>query len=486
MSFIIKDKNLINELLKIAQVAGAAPQASPDQIKEVAKKLVDNLSSQLNTPSDTFTSTDGDVGLSTKYLVSLPALLNFLENKGIVFNNNKLVIKHASQAFSSGVSGDAAFTTLDPKTQSLYIKYPDVENFQYYIYKDGLIKYLQDLQQKSNDNTANARMLRPYVGRLIKQVESEIELSVPSPDAFDPNTALDKIPDVLDLKSPFGTGNHEIKQSDLASRESFWKFLSGNNISINSGNGAVAPADFNKENDDLCAAVQSLYRRATWLNSRGDKISQMYKTFVESLAKSMNCDLSVNATEKSKDNSTYTNASYVTEQGQLTDNGVKYLDTNAELPLMDDDIDLDRIERFAIAFKNLGIERAAATSDYAIKALTDLKRRYPLIRVQSLSATNYNELTKYISDSTAHGPNPETSASPYVALLGQVLQATQQMLGQLNAMLRMNSSPAMQEYQRDVQDQLDNKYKKNIYALRNFQGQMENAFRQLQLQNKRR
>lgn len=187
MSFIFNDQELINELIKLAQVTQPVPAASPaptdeDQIKNIAKKLVDNLTAQLNTPAEPFAAEKGDAALTTKHLTNLSNLLNFLENSGISADGHKLVIKHAQQAFSSGVSGDAEFKQLAPSAQAMYAKYPDDEdNFQYYVYKAGLLKYMRDLRQKSEGSTPGARVLRPYVERLVQQVNDELEIDANAP-----------------------------------------------------------------------------------------------------------------------------------------------------------------------------------------------------------------------------------------------------------------------------------------------------------------
>ena len=97
MSFILQDRNLLNQLLKFAQQGQPlpAPEAGnqTDKLKDVAKKLVDNLMGQIG-QTGTFTADRDNADLNMKNLVNLKALLTFIQFNGIRYNNLKLVIPH--------------------------------------------------------------------------------------------------------------------------------------------------------------------------------------------------------------------------------------------------------------------------------------------------------------------------------------------------------------------------------------------------------
>lgn len=386
MSFILKDKNLLNELLKLAQVPAPVPAlaASPDQVKSIAKKFVDNLTQQ--TSQDKFTSSTGDANLSTKHLRNLSELLNFLSAKGISFGNLKLVLSHANQAFSSGVAGDAAYKSLDPQSQSLYVKYPDVDGdqFQYWVYKNGVIEYVQDLQQQATEQTPRGHMLRPFVG---------------------PDSAL-----VREINDALET-------------------------------------DVNKKPEKSPSSNQDGYAQT-----------------------GQNSGLTQPVT-------------YVDQQGQITDTGVQYLSSNAELPLRDEDVDFPLLRRFATVFRNFGNPQATANADALIGVLDKIAQNYPNKGNQQLVGVNYEMLANEIYNNSAH---KDTSPGPYIALVAQAIQQAGIMLGILNTMLRRANSPAIMDYQKDVQDQIDNKYRRNMYAITSLQGQMQNAFRNMQQQGNRK
>ena len=192
MSFILNDKNLLQQLLKLAQGAlPAQPNASsrnPDQVRNIALKLINNLADNANDDGKSFTAEKSDANLSTKYLENLDNLLNFLQFNGIAIGGKKLVLSHAPKsggAMQSGI-GDSEFNMMDASSKAMYAKYPEEErdadddDFQYYVYKDGIVKYLQNLQEQSAENTPRGRMLRLYVSNLQKEIEQHLKLTVPS------------------------------------------------------------------------------------------------------------------------------------------------------------------------------------------------------------------------------------------------------------------------------------------------------------------
>lgn len=191
MSFVY-DSNLFAELAKIAQqtegpAATRQPTSTtifrPEQITDIATKLFHNLQTNVaGGEQPTFTAETNSAELSTKHLVSLSNLLNFLQVNGISYNGMKLVIAHATQAFSSAGQSPDQYKSLTPEQQKLYAKYPDTQNdsFQYWVYKDGLLKYMQDLQAKASENTPGSRILRLYTDKLISQISDELEIDFTS------------------------------------------------------------------------------------------------------------------------------------------------------------------------------------------------------------------------------------------------------------------------------------------------------------------
>jgi hypothetical protein len=187
---LLYNPTLFAELAKIAQQAEQAPVREPtsttifrpEQITGIATKFFNNLQSNIADQGQGFTAETSNAELSTKHLVSLPNLLNFLQTNGISYNGMKLVLNHATQAFSSAGQSPDPYQSLSPDQQKLYAKYPDVEgdNFQYWVFKDGLLKYMQDLQAKASQNTPGARILFLYTSKLMKEISDELEIDFTS------------------------------------------------------------------------------------------------------------------------------------------------------------------------------------------------------------------------------------------------------------------------------------------------------------------
>lgn len=211
---LFNDQKFINELIRIAQTstpAGVVPIPAPaalnpnqdapaeaNQIKAIALKLLTNLQQNQNVPAG-FTAEKEGAELSTKHLANLPALLNFLENNGITSpDGHKLVLKHAAQALSSGVSGDAEYAQLEKNVQDQYVKYPATSAvgnpFQYYVHRPGLLEYMQTLQAQAAGTTPDARVLRPYVSPgspLLTEINQQLKIEIA--DHSDPNAGkIDK------------------------------------------------------------------------------------------------------------------------------------------------------------------------------------------------------------------------------------------------------------------------------------------------------
>lgn len=198
MSFIYEDDKLILDLLKLAQVAPvaptpAAPKAAvpemdllpPDQQKiqlEKAKQLVKNLQTQLDGGA-VFTAERDDADIHAKNLVNLEALLYFLQYNGIKYNTQDIAIK-ADIATMGGMQETPEHAAYAEKLKkSGYFDYPAAPaKATYYVLKEGLEKYLRDLQAKNNP------VLNAYISRLIDEVNNVFKFGL----SKDPTKDSDK------------------------------------------------------------------------------------------------------------------------------------------------------------------------------------------------------------------------------------------------------------------------------------------------------
>lgn len=194
MSFIYEDDNLIMDLLKLAQTAKsvvpptpAAPKAPaaeadllpPDQQKiqlEKARQLVKNLQTQLGGGA-VFTAERDDADVHAKNLVNLEALLYFLQYNGIKYNGLDIVVK-ADLATLGNIKETEELAAskaarADQLKKSGYFDFPaPPAKPVYYVLKEGLEKYLRDLQAKNNP------VLNAYISRLIDAINNTLKFGL--------------------------------------------------------------------------------------------------------------------------------------------------------------------------------------------------------------------------------------------------------------------------------------------------------------------
>lgn len=170
MSFLYEDERLLRELLKLAQ---AAPSPAPSQAPaydaksiQVAKELIKNLYTELGNGSEggfNFTAGRDNADLSQAHVVNVNEFLYFLQFNQIKANAYNLVYKASEFIDPNG--------KVYPTKQDLlkmYVPYPTQGNPDYYLYKDGMISFLKELEEKA----ANNPMLKAVVAKLKGQFGS--------------------------------------------------------------------------------------------------------------------------------------------------------------------------------------------------------------------------------------------------------------------------------------------------------------------------
>lgn len=200
MSFIYEDDKLIMEFLKAAQLAAPAvptappttptapvapvqqtpAKASPSPLTpeeqktqlDTARQFVKNLQTQLAGGS-VFTATRDDAGVHTKDLVNLDAILNFLQFNGIKHNGRDIAIK-ADIATMGGMQETSEHTQYaEQLRKTVYFDYPAAPAKPiYYVNKEGLEKYLRDLQSKNNP------VLNALIGKRIDDINRDLKLGI--------------------------------------------------------------------------------------------------------------------------------------------------------------------------------------------------------------------------------------------------------------------------------------------------------------------
>ena len=183
MSFIYENDKLIKELIKMAAppaiplpgqsqgLANAINQKEQSKMLEIAKQFVNNLQTQLSGRA-VFTAEKDDANLNTTNLVSLDALINFIFFNGIKYNGIDIVKKADLSTTMPKAEGtdERNQQYAEELRKSGYYDYPP-ENAIYFIHKEGLEKYLRDLQHKGN------RFLNVYVDNLIQEVNNKLKFN---------------------------------------------------------------------------------------------------------------------------------------------------------------------------------------------------------------------------------------------------------------------------------------------------------------------
>lgn len=165
----------MQELLKSAQTTPApstaqqsnkpatAPTEDNTKAFEYAKQLVQNLYKEL-AGDFIFTAERDNADLSTAHVVNVDELLYFLQFNGVKANSHNLVMKANEFLDQNG--------KLKPNMVELskwYVPYPQANPY-YYLYKDGMIGFLKDLEEKA----ANNPMLKAIVAKLKATLSSAL------------------------------------------------------------------------------------------------------------------------------------------------------------------------------------------------------------------------------------------------------------------------------------------------------------------------
>lgn len=466
---LYKDKNLIETLLRIAQTAQPGTPA-PADLQNLAQKLVSNLQSQLN-QTDKFTATRENADLRTVNLKNLDSLLGFLNLNGIKFNNLKIALRNeGAQAALSGrkSEGNLELDLLDNSQKQLYMTYP-YENPQYFVYKDGLIAYLRDLQSKGNS------LLKTMADKLIEQANTGLGTNI-SKDApkeekkLDPTTVVDDFSTPLTSENPNARGPIQLTVSDLESFKSKDAFFSRILAKIPYSKGGKVVSVDEMDKGSLCDFIGIVHDRAArYYEMRGEERFKAYLDAATEAASMYSCP--VNRTQSTPGAQT---VSYVSSNGALTDAGATAL-SSVQLPLDPEEVDFTRIKNFANKYVQITKDQTRVTS--VLNAVSKIEQEYPSIKNQNLARYSVADVAKDIYQTTGR-----TSPFEYIETVRQALYGTQQMLSNLSAMLRSSAgSKPIDELRASIGEQL-NYFSKNNNYLDRWTQDMKAQFSNLQQQ----
>jgi hypothetical protein len=436
----IFDKTLLDELVRLAQIqnpmtgtnpnfAGpeTAPRVTPQTLNEIAKKLVTNLQQELAAPQFTAERDNADLRMQAK---DLNSLLNFIADNGIAFNGLKIALRNlGNQAATTGAGeGNPELTKLTAEQQALYMTYP-YENPRYFVYKNGLMAYLRDLQAKK------IPFLDVMVGKLIDQANNELGLKMPAvaPKAevkLGPDVIVDQIPIPLSAGNAkqWGTdpaGYLSIKELDnFNSPSSFIGSILGKLKYVKSGK----TVDLNTiDQGTICEIVNILHARASnYAKTRSDDPRYAaYLNAVNNIASQYSCPVGGG---QAPGGGNVKPVSYFTEDGEPTEAAVTALST-LEFPLDPEEINLARIEAFTEKYSE--IMGDAPRAQQVGTALANIKSRYNQVTNQNLGRYQVKDVKTDIFNMTG-----ESSPANYINQLYKLLYSTEQMISNLNAKFR--------------------------------------------------
>lgn len=476
MASLTDNTELINYLLSLAQQTPAAPQANAAELHGIAQKLLGNLQAQLTEPP--FTADKENAAVRVTHLSSLANLLNFLAFNGIKFNGANIVLSHnPNTGHISGTTplpGDITFDTKIKGTplEATYVKYPEPDddagdNFKYRVNKTALLAYLRMLQEQSEKEP----LMKPMVLRLFDEANSELQMNASKEKPKEEKTFpaehdLDFLPEKLSASQPLMQGNVPLKVKDLQSKQTFYAYVTGAPFHMDKDEADVPAKEFSK--DDFCTLINILHTRASdFEGKRGLDIDKEYVRLVNNLASQYACSIGGTATKQQGVNK---NVGYYDEKGQLTQAGIQALQS-FEWPLMPDDIDLEKMKRFAKSYS--AFAKDASNADKLINLVNGIERTYR-VNVQDLGVNNVEDVDRFIYQKSGQ------RVQGYVQALYQAVHQADYMVKNLETIWRRSEgSPALGPILQDLQEQKQH-YNQNLFYINKWQAKLEDIFRNLQ------
>lgn len=364
------EQDFLRQFLKNAQQAPVeTPQVDPQAISNLAKKLINNLS---NTGSISASKND----LFVKDLQNLDSLIFFLNQNNVQFDGKFIVSKAGNT--QEGDKPDPKFYV--PYSLSTGLAGTPIQS-QVYIYKDGLIKYLQSLQKQAIEEPN--QLLAAMVGRLIDQANQTLQLNMSkeAPKSNQDSNAqqlnddvdLDRISNPLLLDNPLSSdGNVDVKAKHLLSPEAFDSFVK--TLRIKKDGKDLEYQQFT--DSTYCDVLGLLHARAESKHYRTrNAYAKRYLDMVEKLMGEYSCPVNKTRPNTDKANSTQDYKPVAWHSGQpLPPNVVKEV-AEMRYPLLPDRIDFTWIKQWLQSYEQienqLGNQLSPAFPD-ALKFVSNL------------------------------------------------------------------------------------------------------------------
>lgn len=297
----IFDSNLINELLKAAELDSAlSKKAQVDpaakQKSDALRLLLTNLRNQLTPlregPEQVAHST-GVADLSSHNMDSMGDFVEWLAKHGTRVGGTIVVYPGNVDRPSE----DYGFYKIEPGTEIVVpLAKPDRSGVAYWINPGSLKKYLVSLQSdpKLRNNTMFQVQLLKLVQDANKQLDLDVSEKYQAPEVTLPdNTKVDTLPSTL-VVGLWEAGTIPLLLGDLKSLESLNAWFAKNNIAVKV-NDKQQPMTIRDRGFNQCAGIQILFERASAFVSRATPETkagaQAYLKQITQVAKQANCSV---------------------------------------------------------------------------------------------------------------------------------------------------------------------------------------------------
>jgi len=380
MSFIYENKNLIPELLKVAQTA--APAVAPDPNTDVEFKnylsLTQKLTDQLQ-KSYGFKEPDpneaAEVSAENKSDIKVPDL-NTLGNFFEFIAKNKIMVGGKRVVYlGEEEPTDITYKPIDAERSEALAK-EDIKDGQrsairaeYYANQELLVQYINNLlENASKQPPREQQFIKVMLGALLEKINkiygTKLTTEYKKPGKILPdNTLLATFTEPLDMATYTTEGPNKLTFGDIKDGTALQKWI--NRVSIKVGDKVFPPLD---KDANGCIAVQVIWARASFMVDRKieEKVegqNQIFKDKITETGKSITgpdgkpCALSTTKPGGST-------------SGGGSGTGVTSQDLQGlvqALPLDDDDIDFNRINNFFTTFRSV-LEKGSVTNKSYIES----------------------------------------------------------------------------------------------------------------------
>ena len=375
-------KNLMSSLLKNAQQVDLK-----DLLKAPNPKsnflVIDTLISKLKKDLSTFTAAK-DTELFVQDLTNSLNFIKYLYENKVSLNGIQLVLDHNATGAYKFI--DLEYSQLSKEQKSLYVPFPEKDQ-EYWVYKDGVSKFLQDKMKEAEESLDPGfkNILKTLLSKLTTEIHalSPSLIEIPPEDKKQINELLDIIPVSLSNIPDFkGTVSLYIK--DIESSDSLIHFFKINNITVTINDVKQAATI------DPLFAARILQQRAKFKKDRShlDKLTpddiNLAEIYLQKISKIIE--------ELSSKHIPQTKKIEPGSKTPLEAIFAKMCDDPNTLPLSKESISLSRINKFAKAYLEALGSNDISDSDQARKldgAKTNINNIRSIIAILDVQFPNF-------------------------------------------------------------------------------------------------